>query len=131
MKVGDYLEENLLIDYKRMLQRRGNKSDIGNLSHGELGLAEDEAEFYFGFNGEEIKILSDNSLEDSLTSTDNKKALTANRGRELDNKIKELQNYIDMYLTDIVNVVDRKQETLVYKNSSAPNDTELIWLKTV
>lgn len=116
-----------VVDLRRMLQRRGNKSELEILNTGELGLVEDESKIYFGNNGVNYSVLGESDIADRLNSSDSKKVLSAKQGAVLDSKIKNLELTNTQVNTNVTNLINQKQDTIVYYGDTPPSDTNLIW----
>lgn len=119
-----------VIDLRRMLQRRGNKSDLELLNDGELGLVEDEAKFYFGNGNRNYGLLGETDIVDNLTSSDTSKVLSAKQGAVLDSKIRNLELSNSQNNSNLGNLLNTKQDTIVYMGNNPPTDTNLIWKNT-
>lgn len=117
-------------DLKRMKQRRGNKSDLPILTEGELAITLDTKEIFYGLGNENINIHTDSLTVDNLTTTSATKPLSANQGYILDKKITDVNTYYNQVVTDITNEVNTKQELVIHKATSPPNDVTMIWYDT-
>lgn len=116
-----------VVDLRRMLQRRGNKSELEVLNTGELGLVEDESRIYFGNNGVNNVVLGEVDIVDRLTSSDGKKVLSAKQGAVLDSKIRTIELANTQNNTNVTNLINNKQDKIVYYGATAPANTDLIW----
>lgn len=116
-----------VIDLRRMLQRRGNKSDLEILNTGELGIVLDESKLYFGNDGVNYGLIGESDIVDNLTSSDTKKVLSAKQGNVLDNKIKTIELEYSQNNVNLTETINNKQDTIVYYGNTAPSDTNLIW----
>lgn len=119
-----------IVDLRRMLQRRGNKSELEILNTGELGLVEDESKLYFGNANKNYAVLGDNDIVDNLTTNNSKKVLSAKQGVVLDTKIKNIETSNTQMGANIVNQLNSKQDTVVYYGDTPPTDNNLIWKMT-
>ena len=121
----------LVRDLKRMIQRRGTLQELEDrgLEHGEFGLVEDIIGLYIGINEQLLKLLDESNIEDSLTSNDSNKVLSARQGFELKKQLEQLTQYSNNYFNDIVNELNTKQKLFVHEGSTPPSDTKMLWYK--
>ena len=119
-------------DLKRMLQRRGLKKDLpdaGSMHDGEILITSDTNEMFFTNNQQYIKTLTQSDIYDALDSTDNTIPLSANQGRVLDDKISNINTYWQSYTNNMLIEIEKKQDIILHKDTSAPSDKSLIWYK--
>ena len=119
-------------DLKRMLQRRGLKKDLpnaGSMRDGEILITSDTNEMFFTNNQQYIKTLTQSDIYDALDYTDNTLPLSANQGRVLDDKISNINTYWQSYTNNMLIEIEKKQDIILHKDTSAPSDKSLIWYK--
>lgn len=118
----------MVTEYKRMLQRRGNKSDLPtNATDGELSITMDTVEIYYGANGNQIKILDVNSFVDNLENPSNRIPASVAQLYDTDTKINNLKLYVEGTIQE---AIDKKQDILIIKGELPPQDTSLMWFDT-
>lgn len=115
-------------EYKRMSQRRGNKSDLPTIAEdGELSITMDTVEIFYGANGNQIKILDVNSFVNTL---ENPSATVPVSVAQLANLNKELQEFKLYIEEDVIESIESKQDTLIVKGLVPPQDKSLMWFDT-
>lgn len=85
---------------------------------------------FFANNQQYIKTLTQSDIYDGLDSTDTTKPLSANQGRALDSRISNINTYWEHYTNNLLVEINKKQDIIMHKDVSPPNDTSLIWYNT-
>lgn len=112
-------------EFKRMIQRRGNLSQLPAIStEGELTIALDTKELFFGVDNDYVKVITENSFTDSLLNPKNNTPASTLQVAQLNLMITQLQDYVNQ-----LNIED-KQEKIAVKSTTAPSDANLIWIDT-
>lgn len=116
------------IEFKRMSQRRGNKSDLPTIAiDGELSITTDTVEIFYGANGNQIKILDINSFVDTLENPSDKLPASVAQLANVNANLTDLKLYVE---NTIQEAIDAKQDALIIKGSTPPQDTSLMWFDT-
>lgn len=122
----------MTVEFKRMLQRRGNNADLpqpNTLRDGEIYLVLDTEEMLFVSGGKYVKTLTQSDIVNDATSVDTDKPLSALVGKQLDDRISNINTYWQVY-TDNMNIeIAKKQDIILYKGVNPPNNKDLFWQK--
>ena len=122
----------MTVELKRMLQRRGLKSELpdpNSLRDGEIYLALDTGEMLFTSGQKYIKTITQSDIVNDLISTDTNRPLSASMGQILDTRISNINTYWQTYTDNMLIEIDKKQDIILHKGNTPPSDTSLIWQK--
>lgn len=122
----------MTVELKRMLQRRGLKSELpdpNSLRDGEIYLSLDTEEMFFTSGQRYIKTVTQSDIVNNLISTDADKPLSASMGRVLDTRISNINTYWESYTSNLLIEIDKKQDIIMHKGITPPADTSLFWQK--
>lgn len=115
----------------RMKQRRGEKLHMPMVAEdGEINITLDTEEFFYGANGNHIKVIDEKSVVDSLDNPSTKLPISANQAVLLNMKIEDIQDYVSKYVSSLGDDFDSKQDIMAHKGISPPSDISLLWIDT-